>query len=312
MGSKTWFERAIFFSWYCGIRDCKFCYMSTQPDKDYDKLARRTTESILTEVLLVKKIGWDFGFFSGGMGAYKKEEFRELLENVYKVYGDKIWISVGPLKREEFIKGVVGSIETVNERLHDELCPSKPIEPYLEMFDKAKKLGLRNAMTIIVGLGETIDDFPKLNAMIDRFDISKIHFFALNPQKGTIFEGRAPPSAEYQAEWIRKTREAFPDIEIQCGIWLNKMDRLPLLLEAGTDSVSKFPALKYFGSRKGKEFEEQIEKAGFKMRSTMTKLPELDWDREVERLDIDEKLKQKVKVRLASYLKMLGRNKSRK
>ena len=38
----TNFERALFFSWYCEIRDCKFCYMSTQPkDEGFKKIGRR-------------------------------------------------------------------------------------------------------------------------------------------------------------------------------------------------------------------------------------------------------------------------------
>ena len=78
-------------------------------------------------------------------------------------------------------------IETVNEKVHKKVCPSKPIQPYLKMFDNAQELGLQNAITIIIGLGETIDDFPKLKSLIEKHNISKIHFYCLNPQKGTVF-----------------------------------------------------------------------------------------------------------------------------
>ena len=50
---KTFFERAIFFSWYCSKGDCKFCYMSTQKDKITDpKLAKRRKESIIAETII--------------------------------------------------------------------------------------------------------------------------------------------------------------------------------------------------------------------------------------------------------------------
>jgi len=312
------FERAIFFSWYCRLRDCKFCYMSTQKDAAVGKFPRRRTESILTEVLLTKKLGWDLGFLSGGIGAYKNSEFKALLEKVYLAAGEKVWINVGPLTRDElleylpFIKGVVGSIETVNVKLHNQLCPSKPMEPYLRMFEEAKNLGIKSAITIILGMGETIEDFARLREIVARYDISKIHFYALNPQKGTVFEGKGSPSAEYQAEWISKTREAFPDIDIQYGIWEDKVDRVGILLKAGADSISKFPALKYFGSEVSRELEDEVRRAGFKLKSSLTKLPDADWDSEVEKLPFDAALKEKIKVRLKSYLRMMGKDKRSK
>ena len=308
---QTCFERAVFFSWYCKIRDCKFCYMSTQPEKT-KKIARRSVESILAEVILTKKLGWEFGFFSGGIGAFSEVDFRKLLEFVFKVYGKKIWINIGPLTKEQlegyklFIKGVVGSIETVNKKIHDKVCPSKPMEPYFKMFEEAEKLNLKRAMTIILGLGETIDDFDNLCEVIDRYGITKIHFYGLNPQKGTIFENSKPPSSEYQAEWIKKIREKYPEMDIQFGIWLDRADRVAQMLEAGANSVSKFPALRYFGSKQAKEIEKQAEKAGFNFRGTLTKLPNVDWYREVDKLDLDDDLKIKIKEKLNLYLKKMA------
>lgn len=309
---QTNFERAIFFSWHCDIRDCKFCYMSTQPENK-GKIARRSTESLLAEVLITKRLGWDFGFFSGGMGAFDQVEFFELLKKVYSVYGEKIWINVGPLEKERlleyepYIKGVVGSIETVNKQLHDKICPSKPVQPYLDMFLDARELGLDNAVTIILGLGESIDDFRELRGLITDYNISKIHFYSLNPHKGTIFEGKEGPSAEYQAEWIKKTREAFPDIDIQCGIWGDRADRVGLLLKAGANSISKFPALKAFGTEAAKEIERQAELAGFEFKGSLTRLPDIDWDGEVDKLGLDDGLKEMVKVKLRQYIRQMSK-----
>jgi biotin synthase-like enzyme len=309
-GNKTCFERAIFFSWHCNIRDCAYCYMSTQPEKK-SNVAKRTTESILAEIILCRNLGWRFGFLSGGVGAYSVEGFEELLEKIYLVHGEKFWINVGALSKEDlkryspYLKGVVGSIETINEEIHRKVCPSKPIQPYVKMFREAKKLGLQNAMTIIIGLGETIDDFPKLEKFVEENSISKIHIYGLNPQKGTIFEDAEPPLKEYQAEWIARTRIAFPEMDIQCGIWADRTDYVATLLRAGANSISKFPAIRYFGKKEAKAVEEGAEKAGRRFIGTLTKLLEIDWDREVDRLGLERALKEKIKVKLRTYLRKM-------
>jgi biotin synthase-like enzyme len=308
---KTWFERAIFFSWYCGIRDCAYCYMSTQPEK---KDAVRSKESLLAELIICKKLGWEIGFVSGGIGAFSKAKFRDLLESMHKVSGEKLWINVGALKKEEleeylpYIKGVVGSIECANKEVHDKVCPSKPMEPYFGMFEEAESLGLARAMTIIVGLGETIDDFEKLKEIVEKYGITKIHFYGLNPQKGTAFENSNPPTVEYQAEWIKKTREAFPEMDIQCGIWEDRVHYIKDLLEAGATSISKYPALKKFGSESAFEIEKQAKLAGRKFEGTLTKLPGINWDAEVDNLDFGDELKEKIKAKLQQYVKQMQKN----
>jgi len=308
---KTWFERAIFFSWYCGIRDCAYCYMSTQPEKND---AVRSKESLLAELIICKKLGWEIGFISGGIGAFSRAKFRDLLESMHKTAKEKLWINVGALKKEDlqdylpYIKGVVGSIECVNDEIHKKVCPSKPAEPYFEMFEEASKMGLMNAMTIIVGLGESIKDFDKLKDIINKYIIKKIHFYGLNPQKGTIFENTSPPSVEYQAEWIKKTRESFPDMDIQCGIWEDRTNYIKTLLEAGATSISKYPALKKFGSESAFEIEKQAKLAGRKFEGTLTKLPEIDWNAVVGGLDFGGELKDKIKIKLHQYLKQMQNN----
>ncbi len=311
----TNFERAVFFSWYCELRDCKFCYMSTQPkDASFKNKGKRTTESLLAETLLIKHLGWDFGFLSGGRGAYTVDGFLELVKLITTVLGQKIWINVGPLKEEEltqlapYIIGVVGSIETVNPKIHEFVCPSKPVEPYLDMFKASSKLGLKNAITIILGLGETEEDFPELKDIITKYDISKIHFYGLNPHKGTVFEVFKAPGRHYQAWWIANTRISFPKIDIQMGIWEDRVDRVGFLLDAGANSISKYPALKEFGTKSAVEIELQCNLAGRKLLGSLTKMPKLNWDKIVDDLDIDDDLKKKVSIKLNQYLKKMGKN----
>lgn len=285
--------------------------MSTQPE---NKNAVRSKESLLAEIILCKKLGWEIGFISGGIGAFTQPKFEDLLKSMHAVANEKFWLNIGPLSKTElkkylpYTKGVVGSIETVNEKLHKQVCPSKPTKPYLEMFKHALQLGLKTGITIILGLGETIDDYPKLSLLIKKYKISKIHLYGLNPQKGTAYEHTKPPTAEYQAEWIRKTKQEFPETDMQCGIWADRTDRVSTLLDAGADSISKFPILKLFGTEYAKEIERQAKLAGREFKGTLTQLPKTNWDEEVDLLDIQDELKEKIKEKLKQYIRVMENN----
>lgn len=311
----TCFERAIFFSWYCETGDCAFCYMSSQKGKA-QKLAVRTPESLIVEALLCKKLGWKIGFISGGHKAYTKENFTGILEKISLTADQKLWLNIGALTEDEiksflpYTEGLIAAIETVNPKIHKIMCPSKPIEPFLKMFKLADKYGLKKGMTIILGLGETIADFERLNKFIQKHNITKISFYSLNPQKGTLLENYPSPTVEYQAEWVAKTRIFFPKIDIQAGIWANKVDKLELLLTAGANSITKFPAISRFNAIEAQLLIKQCIKAKRTFQGTLTKLPNIDVKAEVDALPFSQDLKAKTAVRLESYLKTLCRKKS--
>jgi len=310
----TNFERAVFFSWGCTIGDCTFCYMSTQPADKPPRETRRSSESIFAEFILAKNLGWDIGFFSGGIGVFSPKEVEFLLKNIYEILGEKIWLNIGPIpkpllqKYAPYIKGIVASIETINPELHKIVCPSKPIEPYEKMFEYATELGLKKGMTFIVGMGEKKEDLPLLKEFIKKHQIEKIHLYGLIPQKGTMFEDARIPSKEEQAWWIAQLRIAFPKLNIQCGIWEDRVDRISYLLKAGANSISKFQAIKLFGTDVAKEIEDQAHLAGREFKGTLTKLPAIDWNKEVETLSFSTELKEKVKEKLENYLKSMRKN----
>ncbi len=310
----TCFERAIFFSWWCGINDCGFCYMSALPkEKTVKETAIRHEASILAETWLCKKLGWEFGFFSGGINAFNTDKIEDMLKKINIVYGEKVWINIGPVPKTilqqyaPYIKGVVGSIETVNEEVHKKACPSKPALPYFRMFDAAHELGLQNSMTFIVGLGETRVDFPLLVDTIRKYHISKIHFYGLVPHEGTLYANTPAPSAEYQAWWIAKTRIAFPTIDIQCGIWSDRVERISLLLQAGANSISKFQAIKLFATAHAKAIEEQAHLAGRTFRGSLTTVPFMDLN-EIDAFGFDAVLTSQIKKKALQYMKIMKRN----
>ncbi len=313
------FERAVFFSWGCTIGDCQFCYMSTQPEGKKPSETKRGTASILAEFILAKHLGWDIGFFTGGIGVLKPDELEFLLKAITEITQQKIWLSVGPVSKPllqrylPYIRGVVGSTETINPILHKKVCPSKPLAPYERMFEAAKEMGLERAMTFIVGLGEVKDDLSLLIDFIRKYSIHKIHIYSLIPEKGTAYEHASIPSKEEQAWWIAQLRIAFPTLNIQCGIWEDRIDRVAYLLSAGANSISKFKGLKLFGTPLAAQIEQQAAMAGREFKGTLTKLPAVDWDSCVDQLHFEPELsgsglKDRIKMALDNYLKTMRKN----
>ncbi|MBI2662780.1 radical SAM protein [Candidatus Woesearchaeota archaeon] len=314
----TSFERAVFFSWGCTIGDCAFCYMSTQPASKKPTETKRSSASILAEFILSKNLGWDIGFFTGGIGVLKPEELEFLLKTICQIIPQKIWLSIGPIPKpllqryQPYICGIVGSTETINPALHKKVCPSKPLAPYERMFKHAQELNLECAMTFIVGLGENKNDLPLLINFINKYTIRKIHVYSLIPEKGTAFEHAHIPSAEEQAWWIAQLRINFPTLNIQCGIWEDRVDRISILLMAGANSLSKFKALKLFGTPIAQEIEQQAILANRTFRGTLTKIPSIDWDAQVDILDLPPRLKLQIKQQIQQYLNTMQKNSAKK
>jgi len=317
---EVWFGRCIFISWYCDVGTCKFCFRATQKDRiKHASHAKRSIPSILVEALLAKKLGWRMEFLTGGYKIYPLNELVEIAKLVSEVYGEKVWLNLGAMENEDleafrpYIKGVVSSIEAINPKLHDEICPNKPIKPYEDMFSYTNDL--KKSMTIIIGLGEKREDFELLAKFIEKHKLSRITFYALKPVKGTPYT-HGPDSEDY-AWWIAKTRIRFPKLQIIAGTTYKRImeedgcdtkDEIQLILKAGANAITKFPATKKFNSEAAKKMESEIKKAGRSFTSTLTKMPNIDWDSEVDKLSINEDIKEKLRVMLKNYLKNMNSN----
>ncbi|MCK4669853.1 MAG: radical SAM protein [Nanoarchaeota archaeon] len=310
MTKQAWFGRCIFLSWYCERGTCNFCFRSTIKHKiRHAEKAKRSVASILTDAIIGKNLGWKIEFLTGGYGISDFDKIVEIAKHVSEIYGHKIWINLGVLKKEEmeklapYVDGICASIETLEPKLHDSVCPDKPIEPYSEMLCLAQELGFKTSMTIVIGLGEKKEDFELLADYIKKHKLSQTTFYALKPVKGTPYT--ESPEPEYYAWWIEQTRKRFPDMTIMAGLTPRRVDYVKHLLEAGADGVTKFPAVAQFNSEKAHMIEAQAREAGREFLGSLTKLPEIDWDREVEKLDLDSDLKQKIKIKLNQYLKRM-------
>ena len=230
-----------------------------------------------------------------------------MIKKVSYIYGEKIWINLGALKPEElklfkpYIKGVVGSIETIEPSLHDKVCPNKPIYQYEEMFNHAKNF--KRSITIVIGLGEKKEHFSLLCNFIRKHNLDRITFYALKPIKGTLYT--KGPSTEDYIWWIANTRIKFPTLEIIAGTTLRRVSEVNFLLKAGANAITKFPITKKFGSEEAKIMEKQIRLSKRKFNGYLTKLPNINWDKEVGQLKLDKNLKQNIKITLNQYIKKM-------
>ena len=274
-GNEITLERAIFISWWCDKGDCAFCYMSSQKSKIKDpKKARRNVNSILAEAELVKRIGWNIEFISGGYDSFTTEEIKNISQKIYEINGKPVWLNVGITKDLERyggeIIGVTGAIETANPVLHDKICPSKSIEDIVEMLQLADDLGFKKAISIILGLGETTEDLKYLFNLINDLGIQRIIFYSLNPHTNTIYENSSQPASLYYAGTVAATRIKFPKLEIVTGTWIDNLANIGPLILAGANGITKFPLFKMFGTNYGRRVEEEVKWAGRELKGTFT------------------------------------------
>jgi biotin synthase-like enzyme len=310
---STCFERAIFISWYCSKRDCAFCYLSSRNHVKQDPLKdRRSLESILAEAIICKACKWKVEFLSGGCESYSDKELLEILKNVYEITKQKQWLNIGILNEKQlklfkpYLAGVCGTVECITPKLRDKLCPSKPLKPIINMFKICDKLKLKKSITLILGLGETIKDLKKLEEFIKENKVNRVTFYRLKPQKGTKFQNANPITPDYYEEWIKKTRKAFPKIEIITGSWISHLNEIHKLLNAGSDSITKFPSIRKFNSKYAKQIEKESKKAKRIFKGTLTKKPKININKELKNLNLNQKTKDKIKLKLNEYLKKMN------
>ena len=306
----AWFGRCIFMSWYCSLGTCKFCFRSTTKHKiKFAKNAKRSMASMLVDSLIGKECGWRIEFLTGGYDIFDFDEIVEIAKNVSHIFREKLWLNIGTLdkaqleKLKPYVEGVCASIETAEKGLHDYVCPAKPIEPYSEFLELAHEMGFKKSITIVIGLGEKKEDVDLLFDFIEKHKLERITFYALKPVKGTGYT--ESPSPEYYAWWIAKTRIRFPKLEIIAGLTPEKPDYTDLILNAGANAITKFPVLKKFNTEKTQLIEKLVEKAGREFTSTLTRLPDVDWNKKIEDLGFDDELTEQMKEKIAPILRRI-------
>ena len=312
---ETWFGRCIFLSWYCSKGTCTFCFRSVTKDKIKEpEKARRSLASVIAEAMMIKGLGWRIEFLTGGYGILDDDEIKRIVKLVSQVLEEPIWINLGEMGIElleefrPYVQGLYSSIETLEPKLHKKVCPDKPIEPYVDMIKNSEKLGYKNAITIIIGLGEKREDFPLLEKFLKDNKIKRITIYALRPVKNTPFE-HGPESTEV-AWWISKTRIVFPKIEIIVGTAIYRVPEISLFLEAGANAITKLPATKMFNTIDAMTVENEFKKAkrNFTGKFTSKNIYEVaDWEGMLNRIDVTDEERIKIKETLYNYLDSMNK-----
>ncbi len=303
---NVWYGRCIFFSWYCKLATCKFCYRSTlNHQKKHAKNHHRSIGSMLIEALFCKVFHWRIEFLTGG---YQQDnDFDSIItyaKLVSQIYGEKIWVNIGWMTKAQiellrpYVKGICASIETPTPKLHQFVCPHKPIQPYEKMFAQAE--GFAKSAAFIVGLGDTDTDIQYWFDFIEKHQLQRITVYALKPIKNGFYT--QGPSIETYLTWIAKLRIRFPKLEIIGGTNLRRYEEIGYLIKAGVNAITKFPATKEFGSYRAQKVTKLIESQGRTFQSNITTLPHCNWNMRIDELDIPLEYKQEMKKVLPLYL----------
>ena len=302
-GNLITLERAVFLSWWCDKGDCVFCYMSTQKNKIKDpKKAKRNINNIYAEAEMCKRLDWNIEFLSGGYESFTTQEIKEIATTIKDITDDGVWLNTGITDElEEFgseIKGITGAVEVANPNIHKRVCPSKKLEGISNMMDVAGDLGFKKAITIILGLGETLEDVDYLIDYIKDHKIDRVIFYSLNPHKETIYANSSQPASLYYAQVVSQVRWAFPEIEIICGTWIDNLANIGILILSGANGITKFPLFKMFGTKYGKRVEEEVKWAGRELKGTFTDKSQLGPEKSEVSPDLDKFIKRYVKESL--------------
>ena len=302
-GDLITLERAVFLSWWCDKGDCAFCYMSTQKDKIKDpKKARRNVSNIYAEAEMCRRLDWNIEFLSGGYESFTTSEIKQIATTIKDITGDGVWLNTGITDDlAEFgdeIKGITGAVEVANPEIHNRVCPSKKLEDISGMLDVAGDLGFKKAITIILGLGETLDDVDYIIEYIRDHKIDRVIFYSLNPHKETIYANSSQPASLYYARVVAQVRLAFPEIEIICGTWIDNLANIGILILSGANGITKFPLFKMFGTKYGKRVEEEVKWSGRQLKGTFTDKTKLGPEKSEVSPDLDKFIKRYVKESL--------------
>ena len=302
-GNLITLERAVFLSWWCDKGDCAFCYMSTQKNKIKDpKKARRNVSNIYAEAEMCRRLDWNIEFLSGGYESFTTQEIQRIASTIKDITGDGVWLNTGITddlnQYGDEIKGITGAVEVANPEIHGIVCPSKKLDDISNMLDVAGDLGFKKAITIILGLGETLEDVNYIIDYIKDHKIDRVIFYSLNPHKETVYANSSQPASLYYARVVSQVRLAFPDIEIICGTWIDNLANIGILILSGANGITKFPLFKMFGTKYGKRVEEEVKWAGRELKGTFTDKEKLGPEKSEVSPDLDKFIKRYVKESL--------------
>lgn len=307
--AEAYFERSVFINWTCGIADCKYCYLSTQPKSD--KHALRSPASILAEILVCKVMGWRIGYLTGGLRVESTEYLKELLTNIEAVLDEKTWMNFGPYTHREvkdlkpYVKGMGSAVESFDEELHNYICPSKPLKALKKFLGHLKEENMGKLITIILGIGEKMTDLDEVIQQVQYYNIQKVQLCFLKPQENTVFSKVPAPDPDYMCWWIAQLRIALPKLEIKVALVRERIGDVKRYLQAGANGFSRFMVFKDFNSEYAYQLEQGCKEAGRTLQGQFTTVPNIDIDKAVDETQLSEEMKEKIRPKAWQYWKKL-------
>ena len=272
---ETWFERTIFLSWQ-NVINCTLCHLTKTSQTTNQMSAKRSLASLMAEACLAKQLDWKIQLSTGYLNT-NIEDLLGICKKIVDVTGQKFWleshsmpgIDIDILK--PYLLGINVPLETINKGVRKRMYPNAPIRNFLTMFDDATHL--MKGASVVLGMGETLNDIQELHHFIQMNHIDKVIFLPVIPHKNTPF--KKSPSSFYMTRWIAETRIAFPKIEIVAGTWKGRVAEVGLFLKAGANAITKFPAVKRFNSEDAKSLEQEIATSKRNFLSTITNMSKL-------------------------------------
>lgn len=317
------FARAIYGSWYCSIKNCKFCFLSTQKNtKPF--ISKRRIESIIGEAIIMKEINAELENFTGGILGNDYSELIKITKLLYFIFKEPIWINLNiiPLKIwdeiKKYIKGLIISTETFNERLRKFVAPSKPLTNIKNIFDFLDSEKKQKGCTLIIGLGENWRDVKKTNEFLNTYEINQLNFYGLKPIENTFYENKVSPPLPYFLYWLSSIRIENPKLIISASKSVNYLNEYFSFFRSGANYYSKLKFFDYFNKEGFKKFDYLCKKYNInqKTKVVMDKKEFFEFKEKILNFDLD-KLEKKVGFslnkelilkKLDSYLKTMEKN----
>jgi len=259
-------------------------------------------------------MNWKVGYITGGLKVESIDTIKNLLQNLEKVLGYKIMMNFGPYTNSEinefkpYVSGMGSAIESFDEELHNFICPSKSLKSLTKFLENLQKNNLKSLITIILGMGETIDHIDTTIQKIKKYNISTVQLCFLKSQENTIFNDVPPPNMDYMAYWIARLRIAVPNLIIKVALVQERLKDFSILLTAGINGFSRFMIFKDFNSNNSFELINQCKIGNRKLIGNFITLPKFNIENEVNKLNLESKLKENIKIKLKQYLKQLEKN----
>lgn len=240
------------------------------------RIVKRTAESILAEALLCKQLGWDTRV-KAHTSLYPLEEVMDMVRAISAACDQKCWLNAGVLTGTElevvtpFVEGVIASVGSVNKGVQKRSLPKLPLTGFMTMFSEARKI--KKGITIILGMGERLDDMEHLFRFIETNHIDRVMFRPFKPARATRYFQE--PSSFYCARWIAETRIRFPNLLIVAGTGEGRVAETGLFVKAGANTITNFPIIRLFNSEQARVLEEEVRNAGRTLQGTLTNVEKL-------------------------------------